>query len=57
MNPPSRSHRNCPQELIDEFLKNGNKITVCKPFETTENIVYTNGFYGKKQKTPTEQES
>jgi hypothetical protein len=56
MNPPSRSHRNCPQELIDEFLKNGNKITVCKPFETTENIVYTNGFYGKKQKTPTEQE-
>ncbi len=50
MNSIGRMHHNTPQELIEEFLRNGGKITVCPPGERTEEIEYTSGFYGKKKK-------
>ena len=38
------------QRLVDEYLKKGNKITVCKAFEVSENIEYTGGFYQRRKK-------
>ena len=51
----NRSHNNTSQELIDEFLSNGGKVTVCLTGATTEGIEYTNGFHRKKKAdlTPT----
>lgn len=45
--------RTLPQEdqlLIDEFLKNGGKVTQCENFQYSENIEYTGGFYGRRKK-------
>ena len=41
---------NDTQKAIDEFLKNGGKITKCEPMARTEDITYTAGFYGRKKK-------
>lgn len=45
----NRSHNNTSQDLIDEFLANGGKVTVYLAGETTEGIGYTNGFHRKKK--------
>ena len=45
----NRSHNNTSQELIDEFLSNGGKVTVCLAGAITEGIEYTNGFHKKKK--------
>ena len=37
------------QKAIDEYLKNGGKITYCNPGERTDDISYTGGFYGRKK--------
>lgn len=49
----TRSQNNTSQELIDEFLSNGGKVTVCTPGATTEGIEYNNGFYRKKKPSST----
>lgn len=45
----NRSYHNTSQELIDEYLSNGGKVTVCPAGATTEGIEYNNGFYKKKK--------
>lgn len=50
MNPINRNARNCPQSLIDDFLNNGGKVTVCDSGAKTENVNYIGGFYAKKKK-------
>ena len=37
------------QQLIDEWLSKGNKITICEPNAFTENIEYTFGAKKKKK--------
>lgn len=49
MNTVGRMHLNTPQELIEEFLRKGGKITICPPGERTEDIEYISGFYGKRK--------
>lgn len=47
-------------DLVAEFLAKGGAVTKCPPGERTEDITYTNGFYGRKKKTSaaeTEEES
>ena len=36
------------QQLIDEWLSKGNKITICEPNAVTDNIEYTFGIKKKK---------
>jgi len=38
------------KKAIEEYLAKGGKITYCEPYERTEEITYTAGFYGKKKK-------
>jgi hypothetical protein len=39
------------KEQLEEYLKNGGKITVCPPGARTEDIDYKGGgFYGRKKK-------
>lgn len=45
----TRSQNNTSQELINEYLSNGGKVTVCTAGATTEGIEYTNNFHRKKK--------
>ena len=46
---------NTPQELINEFLTNGGTITKCPPYERSEEIEFTGGFYTKRKKKKEEE--
>ena len=50
MNPTPRETDDETKRLMDEFLKNGGKITQCEPFARTEDIQIKGGFYGRKKK-------
>ena len=49
MNPTPRDVDEKSKKAVEEFLAKGGKITYCEPFERTEDITYTAGFYGKKK--------
>jgi hypothetical protein len=51
MHITSRSQNNTSQQLIDEFLSNGGKVTVCTSGATTEGLEYRHGFQRKKKPT------
>lgn len=48
--PPGRTHLNTDPKLIEEFLNKGGKITKLKTGETSEQVNFTKGFYGRKKK-------
>lgn len=50
MNPTPRKTDDETKKLMDEYLKNGGKITQCEPFARTEDIQIKGGFYGRKKK-------
>ena len=50
MNPPPHKRDDETEKAIQEFLKNGGKITKCNPMARTENIEVKGGFYGRKKK-------
>lgn len=50
MNPTPRKTDDETKKLMDEYLKNGGKITQCEPFARTEDIQVKGGFYGRKKK-------
>jgi hypothetical protein len=50
MNPVGRKLDKTSQDLVDEFLKNGGKITQCEKNARTEDIEYKGGFYAKRRK-------
>lgn len=43
-------NENTTKDLVAEFLAKGGTITKCPQGERTEDITYTNGFYGRKKK-------
>jgi len=49
MNPTPRDTDEKSKKAVEEFLAKGGKITYCEPFERTEDITYTAGFYGRKK--------
>jgi len=50
MNPPPHKRDDATEKAIQEFLKNGGKITKCESMARTENIEIKGGFYGRKKK-------
>ena len=46
---------NTSQKLIDEFLEKGGVITKCPPYERSEEIEFTGGFYTKRKKKKEEE--
>ena len=50
MNPTPRKTDEESTKAVEEFLKNGGKITHCEPFARTEDIQIKGGFYGRKKK-------
>lgn len=57
MNPVSRSLTDEEQKLIDEYIKNGGKITVGVSGKRTEDIEFKGGFYTKRKKQKEEKKS
>ena len=45
--PPPRLHHNVDPKLIEEYLNKGGKVTKFKYGERSEEINYTQGFYGR----------
>lgn len=56
--PPARTHLNADPKLIEEFLNKGGQVTKYKYGERSEEINYTQGFYGRgrKKQLPTKPE-
>ena len=55
MNPvPKPQHTN--QDLIDQFLKDGGKITKCEEGARTEEIEYKGSYYAKRRKKKEDKE-
>ena len=50
MNPAPRDSDEESKKLIEEWLKKGNKITLCPPEARTENLEFKHSFYGRKPK-------
>lgn len=53
MNPVPKKQDLETTNLIEQFLKNGGSVSVMPPFQTSENIKYTKGVYGKRPKNTT----
>ena len=52
MNPIPRKINDEDQRLINEYLKNGGKVTVKERGERSEEIVHTSGMYrGRRKKS------
>lgn len=52
MNPIPRKVSDDDQKLIEEYLKNGGKITIKERGERSEEIVHTSGMYrGRRKKS------
>lgn len=49
MNPTPKDTDEKTKKAIEEFLAKGGEVTYCEPFERTEDITYTAGFYGRKK--------
>ena len=50
MNPEPRKLDEESQDLINDYLKKGGKITKCKKFLRSEDIEFKGGFYTKRKK-------
>jgi len=50
MNPTPKKMSKEDQDLIDEYLNNGGKVSVKEAGAVTEDIQYTGGFYQRRQK-------
>ena len=48
--PPPRTHLNTDPKLIQDFFDKGGKITKFKYGEKSEEVNYTQVFYGRKKK-------
>lgn len=48
--PPARTHLNADPKLIEEFLNKGGQVTKFKYGQRSEEINYTQGFYGRGRK-------
>ena len=57
MNPVSRSLTDEEQKLVDEYIKNGGKITVGVSGKRTEDIEFKGGFYTKRKKQKEEKDT
>ena len=52
MNPIPRKVSDEDQKLIDEYLKNGGKVTIKPRGEVSDEITFTNGMYrGRRKKS------
>ena len=51
MNPQPRDHDEEDKKLINEYLKKGGEVEKLPAMQTSENIEYTSGFYGKRKKS------
>ena len=55
MNPLPKD-QNIHNDLIEEFLKNGGKITKCENGARTEDIEYKGSYYAKRRKKKEDKE-